>query len=220
MLLYDHEMKPLLLTVAAILSICVLIASPVLAHSGNTDASGGHTCMTNCESYGLSYGEYHYHNGGYYTDDYYDQGSEDGVAFVDQRLSYIVSSAENEGETDGSEDGRSGGYEDESPDSGSVCDDVNFQNDSSPQDYYDGFMDAYSDSCRDIYSEKYSSSYAVAYAAALESYEEKTLENDQTNNGTSDGSSSWLSAFWPYAIIGIVVLLIANWESIKSWWKG
>lgn len=33
------------------------------AHPGNTDSSGGHTCYTNCSSWGLSYGQYHYHNG-------------------------------------------------------------------------------------------------------------------------------------------------------------
>ncbi len=40
------------------------LASPALAHPGRTDSSGGHTCRTNCPSWGLSYGEYHYHNGG------------------------------------------------------------------------------------------------------------------------------------------------------------
>jgi hypothetical protein len=35
------------------------------AHPGDTDGSGGHTCRTNCGSWGLKYGEYHYHNGGY-----------------------------------------------------------------------------------------------------------------------------------------------------------
>lgn len=35
------------------------------AHPGRTDGNGGHTCKTNCtEKWGLSYGEYHYHNGG------------------------------------------------------------------------------------------------------------------------------------------------------------
>jgi hypothetical protein len=34
------------------------------AHPGRTDGSGGHTCRTNCESWGLEYGEYHYHGGG------------------------------------------------------------------------------------------------------------------------------------------------------------
>jgi hypothetical protein len=34
------------------------------AHPGRTDASGGHTCRTNCDSWGYGYGEYHYHGGG------------------------------------------------------------------------------------------------------------------------------------------------------------
>jgi hypothetical protein len=33
------------------------------AHPGNTDSSGGHTCRTNCERWGLNYGQYHYHSG-------------------------------------------------------------------------------------------------------------------------------------------------------------
>lgn len=32
-----------------------------LAHPGRTDASGCHTCRTNCPNWGLSYGEYHCH---------------------------------------------------------------------------------------------------------------------------------------------------------------
>jgi hypothetical protein len=34
------------------------------AHPGRTDANGGHTCRTNCASWGLGQGEYHYHNCG------------------------------------------------------------------------------------------------------------------------------------------------------------
>jgi hypothetical protein len=34
------------------------------AHPGRTDANAGHTCRTNCESWGLGYGEYHSHGGG------------------------------------------------------------------------------------------------------------------------------------------------------------
>ncbi|MEK4749313.1 YHYH domain-containing protein [Niallia sp. FSL W8-0177] len=41
-----------------------LSITTVEAHPGRTDANGGHTCRTNCEKWGLSYGEYHYHNGG------------------------------------------------------------------------------------------------------------------------------------------------------------
>ena len=40
------------------------IVNPVHAHPGRTDSSGGHTCRTNCASWGYGQGEYHYHGGG------------------------------------------------------------------------------------------------------------------------------------------------------------
>lgn len=40
----------------------LILARPALAHPGNTDTYGCHTCRTNCTSWGLSYGEYHCHN--------------------------------------------------------------------------------------------------------------------------------------------------------------
>lgn len=43
------------------LTLLHLLVLPVLAHPGNTDSSGCHTCQTNCPSWGLSYGEYHCH---------------------------------------------------------------------------------------------------------------------------------------------------------------
>jgi hypothetical protein len=33
------------------------------AHPGGTDATGGHTCRTDCPAYGLAYGQYHHHTG-------------------------------------------------------------------------------------------------------------------------------------------------------------
>ena len=36
---------------------------PTQAHPGNTDDRGGHTCRTNCSSWNLNYGQYHFHNG-------------------------------------------------------------------------------------------------------------------------------------------------------------
>lgn len=56
-------MKFGLFTIIALLFLTVFV-SPVVAHPGRTDANGGHTCRTNCEKWGLQYGEYHYHNGG------------------------------------------------------------------------------------------------------------------------------------------------------------
>lgn len=40
-----------------------ILPSIASAHPGNTDSDDGHRCYTNCESYGLEYGEYHTHPG-------------------------------------------------------------------------------------------------------------------------------------------------------------
>lgn len=49
---------------AAMLSATLLGATQaVKAHPGRTDGNGCHTCRTNCEKWGLAYGEYHCHNG-------------------------------------------------------------------------------------------------------------------------------------------------------------
>lgn len=54
-----QQVKKLLLTTSVALLIAPISA---YAHPGRTDANGGHTCRTNCEKWGLQYGEYHYHN--------------------------------------------------------------------------------------------------------------------------------------------------------------
>jgi len=41
---------------------CFYSTDTTYAHPGRTDEDGGHTCYTNCEKYGLEYGEYHYHD--------------------------------------------------------------------------------------------------------------------------------------------------------------
>ena len=45
-------------------SLLFLTSESAQAHPGRTDGSGGHTCRTNCDKWGVGYGEYHYHNGG------------------------------------------------------------------------------------------------------------------------------------------------------------
>ncbi|WP_059051886.1 copper amine oxidase N-terminal domain-containing protein [Paenibacillus senegalimassiliensis] len=53
--------------VALFFTLVIVLATasvPAAAHPGRTDSNGGHTCRTNCEKWGLEYGEYHYHNGG------------------------------------------------------------------------------------------------------------------------------------------------------------
>jgi micrococcal nuclease len=41
-----------------------LSSMPIQGHPGRTNASGCHTCRTNCAKWGLSTGEYHCHGGG------------------------------------------------------------------------------------------------------------------------------------------------------------
>lgn len=53
-----------ILLLAIVIFFSSAIYSPASAHPGRTDSSGCHTCRTNCPSWGLSYGEYHCHNGG------------------------------------------------------------------------------------------------------------------------------------------------------------
>ena len=50
-------MKRLLLAV-----LILMLISEVYGHPGRTNSEGCHTCKTNCEQYGLQYGEYHCHN--------------------------------------------------------------------------------------------------------------------------------------------------------------
>ncbi|MCC8433296.1 YHYH domain-containing protein [Brevibacillus sp. M2.1A] len=57
-------MKKIISVLALILCFAFLPVQMIEAHPGRTDANGGHTCRTNCEKWGLQYGEYHYHNGG------------------------------------------------------------------------------------------------------------------------------------------------------------
>jgi micrococcal nuclease len=52
---------------STVLIICLFLLFSTIqveAHPGRTDASGGHTCRTNCDKWGYNTGEYHYHSGG------------------------------------------------------------------------------------------------------------------------------------------------------------
>jgi hypothetical protein len=67
--------KKILLIVVFLLMVS---AETTFAHPGNTDSSGGHTCWTNCEQWGLDYGEYHYHDSSPSSSSDYDDGYKRG----------------------------------------------------------------------------------------------------------------------------------------------
>ncbi|MEK4010182.1 YHYH domain-containing protein [Peribacillus sp. FSL M8-0224] len=50
------------------------------AHPGRTDSSGGHTCRTNCASWGLETGEYHTHGGSSESNSSNDSSSESSTS--------------------------------------------------------------------------------------------------------------------------------------------
>lgn len=66
-----------------ILSFSLLIVpSEVFAHPGRTDSNGCHQCKTNCESWGLTTGEYHCHNGNAYTNSRGQTFNSDGTEVI------------------------------------------------------------------------------------------------------------------------------------------
>lgn len=62
--------KPLIFALIVLTFVFVFGLGEAQAHPGNTDSSGGHTCRTNCPSWGYSYGEYHFHNSSGFNDDF------------------------------------------------------------------------------------------------------------------------------------------------------
>lgn len=57
-------MKKFLLLSLALAYLTLGFFNFASAHPGRTDANGGHTCRTNCVSWGLKNGQYHKHGGG------------------------------------------------------------------------------------------------------------------------------------------------------------
>lgn len=62
--MYTEKMKRLLLICFA---VSALIPVYTYAHPGNTAADGMHYCRTNCDSWGVPWGQRHGHGGGSYT---------------------------------------------------------------------------------------------------------------------------------------------------------
>lgn len=45
------------------LILMIIFPYPVNAHPGHLDSNNGHKCFSNCDQYGLKYGQYHSHSG-------------------------------------------------------------------------------------------------------------------------------------------------------------
>jgi hypothetical protein len=98
--------------IMTVLMMFFATSNTVNAHPGRTDANGGHTCRTNCEKWGLEYGEYHYHNGG--SSDSgggSSSGSTSTVQPSEPSPEEIAEREKSQGEKDGYAAGLKAGYE-------------------------------------------------------------------------------------------------------------
>ncbi|KAA9023552.1 YHYH domain-containing protein [Niallia endozanthoxylica] len=215
-----------------ILIICGFIyfifPSVIAAHPGNTDSSGGHTCRTNCDNWGLDYGEYHFHDSSDDIIDYsdsvfdYDDGYEEGYDYAyeytsacetDYDRDWIGSQAYGEGYEDGIYDGNYDGL--------LVCYDDSYQAgmEAGEADSYEGIVYTEDQEIEDWYDEtSYSKGYAEGYdreayaGAAID--KEEAVEVIKTEGGIADGSEDdkiqITSAITIGSILGIVGLSIAH----------
>lgn len=160
----------LLLTISTVISLSDVVS----AHPGRTDSSGGHTCRTNCESWGLDYGEYHYHNGG-------GGGGTGGLseaaqarvaaadfAMKDDRAR-IESIASADGKRFGEQDGLAGTstYADRT-DSENLCTQVVKFSTQPSATYSEAFQSTYTRVCKSVYRGAYWKAYYDARESAAE----------------------------------------------------
>lgn len=198
------------------------------AHPGNTDSSGGHYCWTDCEYWGYSYGEYHYHNGGYYEEpDYYEQGVEFGSGEgLDNNRDYITTRAESEGRSTGYQDGISGSEQEYLPEApGSICD-LEFDFSAGAyQDYIDGVNDSFSDSCGELANDTFSQAYSEGYSEGSDIYlanQEKELQAETDNKpseSTTESDYGWIIGLGSVVAFYGFAVLVDSWSSIKEWWR-
>lgn len=196
-------------TIVACLIFFLMVAESASAHPGRTDAYGGHNCYV-----GSCAGTYHYHNGGYIEDDYYDQGYEFGNNdALDNNYDYITSNATYEGGSDGYDVGFRGESEEYHPDAPDwICDDVTFEfRPNEYEDYISGVNDGFMEGCREIANTSYADAYSSSYSEGYATYEEQIAAEDEYDSISSSSSNSW---GWILFIGGIAV--IVGWRSWRE----
>jgi len=205
-----------IVVIACVFAFPFFATGNVLAHSGRTDAYGGHNCYV-----GSCAGTYHYHNGGYVEDDYYDQGYEYGNNdALDNNQDYITSTANSEGRGDGYEAGSNGESEEFYPDASDwICDDVTFDFRANEyEDYISGVYDGFVEGCRDIANDSYTDAYSDSYAEGYAIYQEQvdvdvsTAEDNENDSGSSSSGNGWA---W-LAFIGGIYGIPIGWAYIKE----
>lgn len=133
------------------------------AHPGRTDANGGHTCRTNCEKWGLEYGEYHYHNTNKSTSNS-SSSSSTPAPNTPSKPAYTQQDVD-----DGNAAGKQNGY-----DAGYARNSKNPATDSSNEGYKKG----------------YASGYDAGYAQGLKDRQEQDRQDGQAK-GEEDGKQDY-----------------------------
>ena len=197
--------------------LCLFISShSVYSHPGRTDSSGGHTCRTNCESWGLEYGEYHYHNGGGstgidHTQEFIDASSAGKEHANSVNLTYIESRATYDAQLNGYEDGLKNKIKDSSfyGLSSVICDTpVVFK--STPTDYYRRtFQSYYETACDSVFGSKYAAVYSESYNSGKQVYEAEQTKLDEEKKA-SDSRNTLTGWIIGISVVGAIIYFSRN----------
>jgi hypothetical protein len=188
--------KQIIFTVGASLLLAVAVSffipSSTLAHSGRTDASGGHNCNV-----GSCAGTYHYHNGGGSstpsTPNYTQLGTTNGKAHADNEAANIKAMSTSNAYQTGYQDAnnnKSINYYAVIPTS--ICD-TNFTFDAGTSEAYKLAYDlGWETQCRAIANTVYQTSYNNGYAEGSKAQVAAATTNEpSSSNDTSGGSTGW-----------------------------
>lgn len=199
--------------VVFIVCASVLFTPSINAHSGRTDASGGHNCNV-----GSCAGTYHYHNGGGYTapsaPNYYEQGLSNGRAHAAREESNIISKTHAIGYKTGYNAGVSGAKSVYESHPESICD-ISFTFDpGTNESYKEWYKSGWLSGCNKTASMKFMRSYDEGYDIGIKNKPVVIASNDAKANSSSDSGEllTWvlLAGFIGWPIIAVV------WDSVTG----
>jgi len=208
--------KLFVLFVAAALCVCITAAAS--AHSGRTDANGGHNCNV-----GSCAGTYHYHNGGsnyQSSNSYRIEGLTNGQNHAKREKASIESTSESAGSNAGYSAAITGEAEDYYPPAPDYICDTDFTFDAgTPQEYKTNYNSGWNLVCSDIADSKYRTAYALGYQQGAEDTEENNPANS-TDSEETDSNNDWIpwvviGGFYGLPILGAVGGSI--WEKIRDY---
>ena len=199
------------LIVLSVILCLSIYSNSVYSHPGRTDSSGGHTCWTNCESWGLEYGDYHYHNGGGstgvdHTQEFIDASSAGKGHANSVNLAYIESIATLDAQSNGYEDGLKNKNKDSSfYGLSSVTCDAAVVFTSTPTDYYRRtFQSYYETACDSVFESKYAEAYSESYNSGKQIYEAEQIKANEEKKAT-DSRNTLIGWIIGISVVGAII---------------